>query len=157
MAERLEDVLRALGERLAGEGVTERQRSWQLFLAANPEAARLAEHLEARHSEVLELDSVPPEWFPEWDEEARCSLWVEASDLEIMDGWSDLRSRWCEFDPVTCPPDPIEGYSVEEVDNVSFELFFLRLPQPAGIHHGPTIAEYLAEIRESRASLTAER
>ena len=155
MAERLEEILRALGERLAGEALTERERSWRRFITSDREAARLAEQLEARRVEILRTDPVPAEWFPDWSEEARRSLWTETSDLEIMDGWSELRRRWREFDPVGSPPDPVEGYSADEVDDVSYMLFLLRLPQPSGPQRGPTVAEYLAEFRESRASQPA--
>jgi len=148
MAERLEDVLRALGEQLAGEGVTERERSWRRLLATDREAALLVEQLEVRRSEILRMDPVPAEWFPCWDEEARCSLWVEAGDLEAMDGWSELHRRWREFDPVACPPDPVDGFSNEELDDVSYELFLTRLPDPGGVRRGPTFVEYLADLRQ---------
>jgi len=156
MAERLEDVLRALGEQLAGEGLTERERSWRRFITSDRQAALLATQLEARLSEILRTDPVPAEWFPDWGEETRRSLWAEAGDLEVMQEWSELRSRWREFDLVACPPDPVEGYSRDEVDDLSYTLFLLRLPQPSGTQRGPTFAEHLAEIRESRASQPAQ-
>jgi hypothetical protein len=149
MAGQLDGLLRSLGEQLAGKGLSEQERSWQRFLDTDREAEQLAEHLEARHSEILRMDPVPAEWFPDWDEEARGSLWVGAGDLEIMDGCSELRRRWREFDPVVCPPDPVEGYARGEVDDVSYMLFLLRLPEPSGAQRAPTVADYLAEVRTS--------
>jgi hypothetical protein len=135
----LEALLRELGRELVGESLSAREHSWRALLAADPEAAELAQKVAARRSEIPRTDAPPPEWLPGEHEELRRKLWTTAGDREALTAQLELWRRWTEHDPEVLRR-VLARSRERHTDDVSYELFLSRLPEPAGDTRRPAHA-----------------